>query len=100
MASDMVTLIVPGLLEQVPVIRHWLQSVLAEWMISAEVIADLALAVTELCTNIITHGYGETAGEIELRLIYRLPGGPLCTSCPRRPPAERAALLEGAAAGG
>ena len=69
MASDMVTLIVPGLLEQVPVIRHWLRSVLAEWMISAEVIADLALAVTELCTNIITHGYGETAGEIELRLI-------------------------------
>ena len=24
-------------------------------------------------------------------LVYRLPGGPLCTSCPRRPPAERAA---------
>ena len=70
MASDMVTLIVPGLLEQVPVIRRWLQSVLTEWMISAEVIADLALAVTELCTNIIMHGYGETTtGEIEIRLI-------------------------------
>jgi hypothetical protein len=27
-------------------------------------------------------------------LVYRLPDGPLCTSCPRRPPAERAALLE------
>ena len=70
MDSDMVTLIVPGLLEQVPVIRHWLQSVLAEWMISTEVIADLALAVTELCTNIITHGYaGTISGEIELHLI-------------------------------
>jgi hypothetical protein len=32
-------------------------------------------------------------------LVYRLPGGPLCTSCPRRLPAERAALLERAAAG-
>jgi hypothetical protein len=32
-------------------------------------------------------------------LMYRLPGGPLCTSCPRRPPDERAALLERAAAG-
>ena len=31
-------------------------------------------------------------------LIYRLPGGPLCTSCPRRPPAERQRLLEDAAA--
>ena len=30
-------------------------------------------------------------------LVYRLPDGPLCTSCPRRPPAERAALLERAA---
>lgn len=27
-------------------------------------------------------------------LLYRLPGGALCTSCPRRPPAERRALLE------
>jgi hypothetical protein len=27
-------------------------------------------------------------------LMYRLPDGPLCTSCPRRPPAERRALLE------
>lgn len=26
-------------------------------------------------------------------LVDRLPGGSLCTSCPRRPPAERAALL-------
>lgn len=32
-------------------------------------------------------------------LIYRLPGGPLCTSCPRRLPAERAVLLERAASG-
>ncbi|WP_040337485.1 (2Fe-2S)-binding protein [Candidatus Blastococcus massiliensis] len=30
-------------------------------------------------------------------LVYRLPSGPLCTSCPRRPPAERRALLEEAA---
>ena len=27
-------------------------------------------------------------------LVVELPGGSLCTSCPRRPPAERAALLE------
>ena len=31
-------------------------------------------------------------------LMYRLPGGPLCTSCPRRPPDERRALLADAAA--
>jgi ferric iron reductase protein FhuF len=30
-------------------------------------------------------------------LMVELPGGALCTSCPRRPPAERQALLEQAA---
>ena len=30
-------------------------------------------------------------------LLYRVPGGPLCTSCPRRRPEERRALLEAAA---
>jgi hypothetical protein len=30
-------------------------------------------------------------------LMVELPGGSLCTSCPRRPPEERAALLEQAA---
>lgn len=33
-------------------------------------------------------------------LIYRLPGGPMCTSCPRRPEAERMARLAQLAAQG
>ena len=31
-------------------------------------------------------------------LVYRVPGGSLCTSCPRRAPAERARLLSATAA--
>ncbi|MDP9428816.1 MAG: (2Fe-2S)-binding protein, partial [Actinomycetota bacterium] len=31
-------------------------------------------------------------------LLYRLPPEPLCTSCPRRPAAERQVLLEATAA--
>jgi ferric iron reductase protein FhuF len=31
-------------------------------------------------------------------LLYRVPHEPMCTSCPRRPPAERQVLLEDAAA--
>jgi ferric iron reductase protein FhuF len=31
-------------------------------------------------------------------LLYRVPHEPMCTSCPRRPPAERRILLEDAAA--
>lgn len=33
-------------------------------------------------------------------LLLRVPGGPVCTSCPRRPSAERLRLLAGAAARG
>jgi anti-sigma regulatory factor (Ser/Thr protein kinase) len=69
MASEMATLTVPGLLEQVPHIRQWLRGMLADWMVSAEVIADLALAVTEICKNIILHGYRDSApGTIDVRL--------------------------------
>jgi ferric iron reductase protein FhuF len=32
-------------------------------------------------------------------LMYRLPAGPLCTSCPRRPPIERVTLLHRVAGG-
>jgi hypothetical protein len=43
--------------------------------------------------------YEDVAGSRFVRrasccLVYRLPSGPLCTSCPRRPPAERRVLLE------
>ena len=69
MASEMATLTVPGLLEQVPHIRQWLRGILADWTVSAEVIADLALAVTEICKNITLHGYRDmTPGTIEVRL--------------------------------
>jgi anti-sigma regulatory factor (Ser/Thr protein kinase) len=69
MASEMATLTVPGLLEQVPHIRQWLRDMLAEWAVSVEVIADLALAVTEICKNITLHGYRDiTPGIIDVRL--------------------------------
>ena len=69
MASEMATLTVPGLLEQVPHIRQWLRGILADWTVSAEVIADLALAVTEICQNITLYGYRDiTPGTIDVRL--------------------------------
>jgi anti-sigma regulatory factor (Ser/Thr protein kinase) len=69
MTSETATLTAPGLLEHVPCIRHWLQDALSAWGVSTEVIADLVLAVTELCTNIVRHGYGDTArGDISLQI--------------------------------
>lgn len=64
-------LIVPGVLEQVPRIRHWLHTVLREWQMVPEVMSELILVATEVCTNIIRHGYAETCqGEIDLTVTY------------------------------
>lgn len=69
MASETAALTVPGLLEQVPRIRQWLRGILVDWTVSAEVTADLALAVTEICKNITRHGYSRTTtGVINIRL--------------------------------
>ncbi len=64
-------LTVPGVLAQVPRIRHWLHTVLSEWQIVTEVISELILVATEVCTNIIRHGYAETCqGDIDMMVTY------------------------------
>ena len=65
----MTTLTVPGQLENVPHVRRWLEGVLSENGVSPDTTSDLALAATEVCTNIVRHGYGERSnGDIELEL--------------------------------
>lgn len=62
-------LTVAGQLSEVPSIRRWLRGVLTSWSVSTSIIADLTLAATEVCTNIIRHGYnGRKEGEIEVHL--------------------------------
>jgi serine phosphatase RsbU (regulator of sigma subunit)/anti-sigma regulatory factor (Ser/Thr protein kinase) len=62
-------LTVPGQLAEVPNIRRWLREVLTSWSVPTSIIADLALAATEVCTNIIRHGYdGGEEGEIQIHL--------------------------------
>ncbi|GIX47316.1 MAG: RsbW protein [Candidatus Tectimicrobiota bacterium] len=69
MSSQRATLVVPSRLRQLPYVRRWLQRVLRRWAVAADLIVDLSLAVTELCTNIIRHGYrGEEEGSIEICL--------------------------------
>lgn len=47
--------------------------------------ADLALAVTEVCTNITRHGYHDTAGDIEVH-VTREAGAVQVTILDRAPP--------------
>jgi serine/threonine-protein kinase RsbW len=68
MTVETANVTVPGRLASVPYIRHWLQDVLSGWAVSSVTREDLALAVTELCTNIARHGYSSTTGHIEVYL--------------------------------
>ena len=70
MTVETANVTVPGRLASISRIRHWLQDVLSEWAVSRIIREDLALAVTELCTNIARHGYSNTTGDIEVHLTH------------------------------
>jgi anti-sigma regulatory factor (Ser/Thr protein kinase) len=84
MAMSPAALTVPGVLDAVPQVRHWLGDLLAGWLTEPDA-ADLALAVTEVCTNIVRHGYRDTAGDIEVR-VTREAGAVHVTILDRAPP--------------
>lgn len=69
MAGSAASLTVRGELPQIPRIRHWLQGVLEGRGSHAGDVSDLSLAVAEICTNIVRHGYGKAgSGDIEIQV--------------------------------
>ena len=58
-------------LGSVPRIRGWARQVLAGWGVSPDTTSDLLTAVTEVCTNVIRHGYEGAPGEIRLAASKR-----------------------------
>ena len=55
-------------LREIARIRRWLREALGV-RLSPQDVSDLSLAVTEICTNIVRHGYqGGTAGDIEVHV--------------------------------
>lgn len=50
----------------VPLVRHALRGLLSGLNVSDEVIADIALAVTEACTNAVVHAYPDGGGTIHV----------------------------------
>lgn len=63
MAEHTDSLCVVGSLERIAQIRHWLETSLARWHVPEGIVQDLALATTEVCTNIARHGYGQPTTE-------------------------------------
>jgi serine/threonine-protein kinase RsbW len=62
------SLTVPCDLREMARVRRWLHAVLGA-QLSRPDVSDLSLAVTEICTNIVRHGYrGRTDGDIEVQV--------------------------------
>jgi serine/threonine-protein kinase RsbW len=65
-------LVVAGNLESIAAIRSWLEAFLRGCSVPDATVTDIQAAVTELCTNVVKHGYqAESAGEIKLEVVFR-----------------------------
>lgn len=58
-------LVVPAVAENIPLVRHAVAGFLEGHGVAGEPVADMLLAVTEACTNVVQHAYrdGEGAGD-------------------------------------
>jgi len=54
----------------VPLVRHALRGLLAGLEVPDDVVADIALAVTEACTNAVVHAYPDGGGTINVTAIH------------------------------
>jgi anti-sigma regulatory factor (Ser/Thr protein kinase) len=61
-----ITLTVPARAENIAVVRHVLGALADALGLAPSVTADMRLAVTEACTNVVRHAYAEEDGAIEV----------------------------------
>jgi serine/threonine-protein kinase RsbW len=64
-----VVLTMPARAEGVGVVRQALAGIADALAFDAAVVADMKMAVTEACTNVVVHAYEEDAGEIEVQML-------------------------------
>jgi serine/threonine-protein kinase RsbW len=64
-----VVLTMPARAEGVGVVRQALAGIADALAFDAAVVADMKMAVTEACTNVVVHAYDEDAGEIEVQML-------------------------------
>ena len=64
-------LVVAARAESVPLVRHALRGLLSTLEVGDARTADIALAVTEACTNVVLHAYANGPGSMEVRAAER-----------------------------
>lgn len=68
MIEETFTAVTPN---QLGAIRRFIEDVASQLGCDPETSADLIVAVNEATTNIITHGYGDAAGDINVRVAFQ-----------------------------
>jgi serine/threonine-protein kinase RsbW len=71
MASPDLVLTLPARAENVAVVRHAFGGLADALDIDDQVIADVKLAVTEACTNVVVHAYPDSDGPMEIAAAIR-----------------------------
>jgi anti-sigma regulatory factor (Ser/Thr protein kinase) len=66
MVSERVEIEIAAVPPGVPLVRHALRGLLSGLDVDDDVIADIALAVTEACTNAVVHAYPTGGGTISV----------------------------------
>ncbi|WP_259311869.1 ATP-binding protein [Capillimicrobium parvum] len=61
-----VQLTLPARAENVAVVRHALGGLGEALELDPQILSDVKLAVTEACTNVVVHAYGEADGPMEV----------------------------------
>ncbi len=61
--------------ESVPLVRHALRVYLERLEMSEERIAEVTLAVTEACSNVVVHAYRDRVGDLEVVVEDDPPDG-------------------------
>jgi anti-sigma regulatory factor (Ser/Thr protein kinase) len=66
-----VELRIPARAENIAVVRHTFGALGDAMAVDARTLADLSLAVTEACTNVVVHAYPDGEGEMEVEAFVR-----------------------------
>jgi anti-sigma regulatory factor (Ser/Thr protein kinase) len=68
-AAPEVVLSMPARAEGVGVVRQALAGMADALDFDAAVVADMKMAVTEACTNVVVHAYEEDVGQLEVQML-------------------------------
>lgn len=75
MSEHMAALSIRSDINEIPRVSDLIESVMQGHQFPGEDILDTQLAVEEVVTNVIMHGYGEAGGEILVALAYHAEAG-------------------------